>query len=170
LVGEWTTTSAPERERLLEVGRGERVVDHQRARLVGELGRRPRCRRSPAPGWSASRPTRAGCRRPRPSSGVEVGQVDRAPTAAGRRRHLVDQPEGAAVGVVAEQRCARPARAAGSTASSAARPEAKANPWRAPSSGRTRRLERVARRVAAAGVLPALVLAHRPLGERGRRG
>ena len=48
----------PERERLLEEGAHEGVVDDQdRAPLARDLGERPRCRRSSSAGWWASRST-----------------------------------------------------------------------------------------------------------------
>ena len=73
----------------------------------------------------------------------------------GRRVHLGDEPERAAVGVVGEHARGRRARAARSTASSAAMPLANAKPVRRALERREARLERGARRVAAARVLVA---------------
>ena len=89
-----------ELERLLQVRRGEGVVDHQqRPGLAGEARPAPRCRRRRAAGWSASR-TRdlvRGRSAARTASGSPSGTaVYSRPQAA---EHLGDQPEGAAVRV-----------------------------------------------------------------------
>ena len=70
-----------ERERLLQVRRGERVVDDApRARARGRSRRPRRCRRSPAAGWSASRPRPCGSSSRQAASSaarsVEVDGVD----------------------------------------------------------------------------------------------
>ena len=101
-----------ERERRLQVRRGERVVDDEPGPgLVGDVGQRRRCRRCPAAGWWASRTRSARVSgRSAARSAVDVGEVDGRVLDAPRPEHLVDQPERAAVRVVPGSRCGRPAR------------------------------------------------------------
>ena len=92
-----------EGERLLQVGRGEGVVDDEahvrRARDVRERGdvrdAQQRVRRRLAPDDAGGGPQGR-------AQGVDVAEVDRGVLHAPRREHLVDQPERAAVGVVRE--------------------------------------------------------------------
>ena len=120
-----------ERERLLQVRRGERVVDDHAGRrgAWATLGHRGDVDDAPAPGWSASRPTPARRRRATPrSSAVGVGEVDGRPRPARRRR----TPCRSAGTCRRRRRCrarrGRPARSWRSTASSAARPAGEGEP------------------------------------------
>src|ERR687898_3189574 len=95
-----------------------------------------------------------------------IGEVDRLPRVAGRAVDLVDQPVGAAVGVVPEHDAVgRPELAQYRVLGRHAGGERERV---APALERGQaRLQRVAGGVAAAAVLPASVLADGPLGERG---
>ena len=91
-----------ERERLLQVGRGEGVVDdEQRARLVGDLGERGDVGDAEQRVGRASRPRRSWCcragsrRAPASTSAIGGDGVVDAP----RLGDLVEQAVGAAVGV-----------------------------------------------------------------------
>ena len=106
LVVEWTTDVGAERQRVLQVGRGERVVHHQqRPGVPAQPARAPRCPRPTAAGWSASppRPAAPGAR-PGPA-GRPRGSVSghRAVAQLPAGEDLVEQPVGAAVGVVRDE-------------------------------------------------------------------
>ena len=93
-----------ERQRLLQVGRGERVVHHHDAAELVRDG---------ADGFDVEdreqrvggrlEPHHAGLRRPGIADLLRRGEVHRSGLDAGVAMHLVDQPERAAVGVVAQQ-------------------------------------------------------------------
>ena len=158
-----------ERERLLQVRRGERVVDDDtRVARVRELARPRRCRRSTAPGWSASRSTPAGSRR-----ATRAASASRSPRStavhvdAVALVHARDEPERAAVRVGRDDHVvAGIERAQDRVLGREAAREREAVPRAF--ERREARLERVARRVAAARVLVAPVLADRVLRERRR--
>ncbi len=93
-----------ERDRLLQVRRGERVVDDdQGAAAMGELGDRLDVDAREQRVGRRLEPHHAGVVGPVVGERVEVGEVDRRPREAERCPHLVDQAERAAVRVVAEQ-------------------------------------------------------------------
>ena len=91
-----------ERERLLQVGRGEGVVDDEpRAGLARATSATAAMSAMPSSGFvGVSHQTTRVVGPQRRAQGVEVGEVDRRVLDAPRREHLVDQPERAAVGVV----------------------------------------------------------------------
>jgi hypothetical protein len=155
-----------EREGQLQVRRGERVVDdNDRVAVV----RDPRDRFDVDDGQHRVGrrldPHDARLVPPLPVDRVEVGEVDRRPGQAARLVHARDEPVRAAVGVVRDEHMVarvqppqqgvlrrQPAREREAVARLLERREAL--------------LERAAGGIAAAGVLEAVVLAHRPLRER----
>ena len=90
-----------QRERLLQVGRGEGVVDDEPgARLARDVGDRGDVRDAQQRVGRRLAPDDAGGRPDRRAQGVEVAEVDGGVLDAPRREDLVDQPVRAAVGVV----------------------------------------------------------------------
>ncbi len=93
-----------QREGLLEVGRGEGVVDDdQRPAGVGDLGDRFDVEAGEQRIGRCLEPHETDIVGPVRPQCVEIGQVHRRPGKAERPPHLGDQPEGASVGVVAQQ-------------------------------------------------------------------
>ncbi len=98
-----------------------------------------------------------------------IGEVDRTPRAAGGLVHLGDQAERAAVRVVAEQDALSRAHEGAQDRVLRRQPARERQAVRAVLERGQADLERGAGRVAGAGVLVALVVAHRVLGERRRQ-
>ena len=144
-----------ERQRALQVGGGERVVDDAAAApLVGQTGQGARCRRWTAAGCRGLDPDQAGAVRPRGGDGRRrrTGPPRCAATPS-RPVDLVDQAPGAAVGVVGDDQRGRRAAASGGGRPRPPCPLAKANPWAGALEHGERVLRTVAGRVAGAGVL-----------------
>ena len=154
LVVECSTMSAPRSQRLLQRRRGKGVV-HQH--LYVRRGSQLRDRADVGDGeqrvGGRLHPDQPGLRGDRRADRVEIGQRHRRVADAPLREHLVDQPEGAAIGVVGDDDVIagpqqRAQRTVGGGHAGGERP-----PERGLLHRGQRRLQRRAGRVAGAGVL-----------------
>ena len=147
-----------EGERLLEVGRGEGVVDdEQGAGVVGDASPAPRCRRSSSIGLVGVS-TQTSLVRPGLDRGghrVDVGDRGRAEVEAPDLGDLVEEPERAAVGVVGDDGVVAGAGQRPDDRVLGGEPGGEGEPLLAVLDGRQRALERRTRRVRGAAVLVA---------------
>ena len=125
-----------ERERVLQVGRGEGVVHHEQRARVGASAARAVMSTMESSGLVgvSTQTTRAGRSRQGLPDGLRVGHRHRLVAHLPGRQDLVEQPVGAAVGVVRDEHVIAGRQTVRSRQSSAAMPEAKASALAPPSS------------------------------------